>query len=390
MRCHSYRAIKYLHMSRLGLALTLMLICSVLAAAPKEQAIQLVGHTDVIIPSAQLHQSSFNGFLMQASVAPKHIRLLKFKLSKEAFKQLQHRVQLLSAKPQLVKFDDGMDNKRVDRRRRRKEPVVHAQQLGMNDVPVLDQGRHGSCATFANVGAIDALFSLHQEEAMSPLCQLQLSRSLEPDSEYGDWEGADARIVQQVIVAHGFMHKAYQHAAGCGDLKHYPVTTSNDIGQAMPTALFEQNSDRRFSDSNRQPLFQMADGVVPSGSWLLVKKAIEQGHRVVIGSFIDPNIGYYNGIAGKHTGNADTWMMSNDLMDDFISGRIYDYINGHALIITGFDDQACATAADGQQQCGLFTLRNSWGEAAGDGGNFYMSYDYFQIMVMEGTALKTA
>ena len=35
---------------------------------------------------------------------------------------------------------------------------------------------------------------------------------------------------------------------------------------------------------------------------------------------------------------------------------------------------------NGLEHKGLITLRNSWGENAGDKGNFYMSYDYFDIL----------
>lgn len=55
---------------------------------------------------------------------------------------------------------------------------------------------------------------------------------------------------------------------------------------------------------------------------------------------------------------------------------------GHVMIVTGYDDKAYAVDRQGHIHRGLFTLRNSWGPIA-DEGNFYMTYDYFDGMVME-------
>ncbi len=42
---------------------------------------------------------------------------------------------------------------------------------------------------------------------------------------------------------------------------------------------------------------------------------------------------------------------------------------------------------DGADDDGLLILRNSWGSDSGDGGNYYMSYDYARQMLLEVTAL---
>src|SRR5437879_1335677 len=49
--------------------------------------------------------------------------------------------------------------------------------LGMNGVPVLDQGKHGSCVTFATTAAIDAV--LGKGDYVSQLCSLELGSTLE-------------------------------------------------------------------------------------------------------------------------------------------------------------------------------------------------------------------
>ena len=40
---------------------------------------------------------------------------------------------------------------------------------------------------------------------------------------------------------------------------------------------------------------------------------------------------------------------------------------------------------NGNQQIGAFKIRNSWGEHAGDSGEFYISYDFFQSLVVRLT-----
>ena len=53
------------------------------------------------------------------------------------------------------------------------------------------------------------------------------------------------------------------------------------------------------------------------------------------------------------------------------------------MIITGYDNDAITVDDEGQKHQGLLTLRSSWGKDAGDQGNFYMSYDYFRVFVLE-------
>ena len=58
--------------------------------------------------------------------------------------------------------------------------------LGMANVPVLDQGAHGTCVTFATTAAIDAL--LNQADFIDQQCNLALNKALGNDY----WDGADA------------------------------------------------------------------------------------------------------------------------------------------------------------------------------------------------------
>ena len=61
--------------------------------------------------------------------------------------------------------------------------------LGMNNVPVLDQGSHGTCVTFAITAAIDA--ALSKGDYISQLCQLELGTYLEPMGySVSGWDGS--------------------------------------------------------------------------------------------------------------------------------------------------------------------------------------------------------
>jgi C1A family cysteine protease len=71
--------------------------------------------------------------------AKKDVYLIDIKLSPA------ERAALFNFNP---KVTHGYKSSRVD--------LPSSVNLGMNNVPVLDQGRHGTCATFATTAAVDA------------------------------------------------------------------------------------------------------------------------------------------------------------------------------------------------------------------------------------------
>ena len=91
-----------------------------------------------------------------AQFAPlKKIKLLNFKLSTKAIDALRVKNTLTSPAHYL----------------RANTPTPSEIQLGMNGVPVLDQGRFGTCVTFADTAAVDA--ALGKGDYISQLCLLQ-------------------------------------------------------------------------------------------------------------------------------------------------------------------------------------------------------------------------
>ncbi|OGT46619.1 MAG: hypothetical protein A3E82_09730 [Gammaproteobacteria bacterium RIFCSPHIGHO2_12_FULL_38_11] len=309
----------------------------------------------------------------------KIIRLMNISLSPNVAQSISGRLKaILNAPTQLSDL--------------REEKLPAAKNIGMNGEAVLDQGQWGTCATFATTAAINALFPLSGDAQISQLCNLQLSRSLSQDDDQGAWDGSFGYLVLNQINQYGFINKQYQHTVGCGGLKIYP-TDDQDNGSAMSVTDFSANSSMSFIPKDWTPIipnngtFSPIDSAQAAIALKSVKTAINQGYRIVFGTLIDGSLGgvgamgQYDNIAG------DTWVMTAQIPSDIADGN---NIEGHEIIIEGYDDNACATYTDGttsDKQCGLLRIRNSWSAQAGDQGDYYMSYDYFKGMVIEAYAI---
>jgi hypothetical protein len=116
-----------------------------------------------------------------------------------------------------------------------------------------------------------------------------------------------------------------------------------------------------------------------------IKAALNEKDRVTFAVLLlDFDLGTM-GAVGTHNAQFDTWVLTPEIARDIYSNPLF---GGHEMVITGYDDDAVATDAKGRQHKGLFTLRNSWGEQYGDKGNFYMSYDYFKVLVIEAQRIR--
>lgn len=275
----------------------------------------------------------------------------------------------------------------------RSSDMPAVQYLGMNGFPVLDQGQWGTCATFSTTAAIDAMFPLSGESQVSQLCNLELGVTLNSlDGADGGWQGSFGYLVLGQISQYGYINKQYQHENGCGGLKNYPVA-SYDNGSAMTVADFSAHSNMNFTSSDWAPIvafngkFAPMDPKMADRALVNVKNALNQGYRVVFGSLIDPNVGQV-GAAGTYNGiDSVAWVMTSQMQQDIASDQ---NMEGHEIIIDGYDDNACATYLEGTtetKQCGLLRIRNSWGPSAGDQGDYYMTYDHFKGMAIEAYAI---
>lgn len=261
--------------------------------------------------------------------------------------------------------------------------------LGMNDVPVLNQGVHGSYVTFAVTAALDA--AMKRGDYISQLCQLQLGKYLQTFGYISSvWDGGLGSEVLTQIEQFGFMPKTLQREHGCGGLKEYPLI-ENDTSAEMRLEDFHQYSQslqshhiewanivdaKHFNNSDYQ-----ASNLINQ-----IKESLNQGDRVLFGVLLMDYEKGLIGAVGSHKVFNDTWIITPEIIQDIKSNPQFA---AHEMIIIGYDDQAVARDDHERLHQGLFKLRNSWGDKLGDQGDFYMSYDYLKAMIVDAQRIKS-
>lgn len=341
-----------------------LLICYVglVAAEP----ITLVGTETYTVTLKPSSNTAYNK-LYATTPAKKTLTLMSFRLGADAHEKLIQRVETFNPT---------------------KTFGIHprAKQLGMNGVPVLDQGSHGACVTFAATAAVDATFNLG--DGVSQLCQLELGRYLEKVGySPSGWDGSFAHIVLNQMSTFGVISKKHQAAEGCGGLREYPGQTYDTPENTITPEDFHiaQESKEFFNPSTfwypilhvNQTFYQPTDNESVLDA---VKNSIDAGDRVVFGSFLISPMDGLAGAVGTHNTHNDTWILTAKLRNDLYSSMDFA---GHEMVITGYDDTATIVDENGKVHRGLLTIRNSWGSEVGDSGNFYMSYEYFYNLVIE-------
>jgi len=260
--------------------------------------------------------------------------------------------------------------------------------IGMNNVPVLDQGIHGTCATFATTGAYDAAYG--QGDYVSQLCNLELGSYLEEhdSSYYSGWDGTWDMYVAAQLTKYGAIPVSYQMSDGCAGVKVYPAYNSS-IGNPMSVSDFTQHSvniAQKVSYSILLSPSQALSAETNNANLIKqIKTSLRQNHRVVFGVLVDVNRGGV-GAFGTNVVQGDTWILTPQIRKDAENGSINA---GHAMIITGYDDTRVVTGPNNLKQKGIFILRNSWGTSAGNGGEYYMTYAYFKLLVMEAVQINS-
>lgn len=265
--------------------------------------------------------------------------------------------------------------------------------LGMNNVPVLDQGRHGSCVTFATTAAIDAVIG--KGDYVSPLCNLQLGSYLENKGYMASgWNGSMGPWVLDQMMRFGIVSTDKQQHQSCAHVTQYPIDDASYEGN--PMSLDEYKSMSENISDKLAPVYLMnavdrfeskfantdeMDNVITR-----VKQALVRGNRVTFGTFLliaplSESCSGAGACASYHT-NQDTWALTSDLNSPLL------FTGGHEMVIMGYDDNAEAIDHNGGRHKGLFILRNSWGDNVGDHGNFYMTYDYFKKFADEAQEIS--
>jgi hypothetical protein len=304
-----------------------------------------------------------------------YLQLMKLKISDHGQRALYHRLkQTRRNDKKMLQFSQNL--------------IPSQHELGMNNVPVLDQGYHSSCATFAVTAAIDA--TINKGDYISQLCLLSLSEHLSKHAQfYSAWHGAQIKDIFSLISIFGVVNKSQEAQYGCAGFKTYPLLPTAETPE-ISIDDFHQLSESiddlsQYAISNFVNPTELEDNSSSIQQILMnTKEAIYHGNRLVIGLIMiaDEHVGAY----GKHHLNNDTWVLSQSVQDKFNSENTE--IGGHAMVITGYDDNAEVIDDAGKIHHGVFTLRNSWGSKAGDQGNYYVSYDYFEALVIDLTKIK--
>lgn len=260
--------------------------------------------------------------------------------------------------------------------------------LGMNGVPVLDQGMHGTCVTFATTAALDAI--LYQSNYISPLCSLEIGNYLQSRSYLpSGWDGSWGPLILERYSEFGVVSIADQKTKSCGGITEYPVDSMDDTGNPMSiddyaTMSTDINYDvtwyplvtnhERFSEN--QPT-DLMDNVLANVKRVLASKDASTTLRLTFGTLLPINH-CSAGACGKYHKSFDSWVISKAIRND----DDLDF-GGHEMVITGYDDNAISTDNEGGTHKGLLIIRNSWSTEAGDNGDYYMSYDFFKQFAME-------
>ena len=261
-------------------------------------------------------------------------------------------------------------------------PSSKKKQLGMNNVPVLDQGQHGTCVAFAVSAAIDA--ELGKGDYISQLCLLQLGSYLQQQgSESSGWNGSWGKEILNRIDQFGIINLADQRNYGCGGVKEYPLFTT--LYTDMSIDEYKQYSEILSNDAfdwkvifNRTRITSKSTTTQDAADD--VKAVLDAGNRVAFGVLLPrADLGTGGAVAWHHY-FSDTWVLTEDIAQELSSTS---KVSSHEMVITGYDDEAVAMDITGKRHFGLFTLRNSWGSNAADWGDFYMSYDYFNALALE-------
>ena len=230
--------------------------------------------------------------------------------------------------------------------------VPPAVDLGMGNVPVLDQGQEGTCVTFSSTAALDAL--LNQGDFISQQCSLLLDTALGDDY----WNGANAP--SEIIAP---LQKYGVISKNCCP-SQYPDLTA--VINLTAYQLLAAKAESAFVANVEFEYFESADINA-------LKLALKQGYRVLIGFHV------YAGVAqavqgfNVNGGIGGLWACSQGGSQNYCINSN----SGHEVVVIGYDDS---------QQ--LLKIRNSWGPTVGQAGDYFMSYQFFQTMAIDMTVIK--
>lgn len=360
-------------------ALFKALILSTLALSTQVKALEFgkpIKASVVVNSQSQTQRMLRSGRGNEAALLPlkKTVMLMNIKLTNHQ-KQTLLKAPLLSASSATPSQNSNNLPQQYDR--------------GMNGTPVLNQGMHGSCVTFAISAAMDAL--LGKGDYVSPLCSLALGSYFEQKGYIpSGWDGSIGPIVLNQFISFGIINKSNQENKSCGGLSAYPLMNPNEVGSPMSLDDFKNSSENLNDRIYWEPLLSLeqridwdSESSNPAKTLLTqIKKTLllhnqneRQDSRVTFAVLVP--VDYCSaGACGRYHAENDSWVLTDAIKND-----LNPNLAGHEMVITGYDDNAVAIDGEGNKHRGLLILRNSWGTDAGDNGTYYMSYEYFSLFV---------
>jgi hypothetical protein len=335
-----------------------------------------------VVASVVVNDSS-SSVARSAGEARQNVYLMPVHLTAKQKQRLQHDVATKDTSTMATRAADSSLPAKVD--------------MGMNNVPVLNQGQHGSCVTFAVTAALDAMIG--KGDYISQLCSLELGDYLSSRGYFpSGWDGSNGDIVLHQFEQFGIVSKQSQLSKSCAGMKAYPEYSEEDTGKAMSLDEYKSMSEnvmdyeagkfllsepmltslQRFQWENSMAATQVVNNVKKSMALPLQGDAESKIDTRFILSVILPVEHCSAGACGRYKAVDDTWALSDEIMNDNDLK-----IGGHEMVLTGYDDKAEVVDHAGKKHTGVFTLRNSWSAKAGDNGNYYMTYDFFKAFVMD-------
>jgi len=230
-----------------------------------------------------------------------------------------------------------------------------AKDLRMNDLPVLDQGQYGTCVTFATTAILDVV--LDEGDFIDQECTLALNLSLGKDY----WDGAN--YSSQLIIP----------------LQKYGVVQKNNCPSQYPDSSYKiSTADYKKIVSDTVDIKKVSYKYFADLNLKDVRRTIDKGHRLSIGFMLKGSLDPIS-VRGFDI-NMDGSSRKGGLWACKQPGSTANYCGfafaGHEVVVTGYDDT---------QE--LLKIRNSWSDEVADDGDFYMTYEFFNAMVIDGTEI---
>lgn len=251
--------------------------------------------------------------------------------------------------------------------------------LTMNGVPVLNQGIHPTCVSFALIAALDALKGAG--DYYSPLCLLNLGKYIEQNGyKHSGWNYAENLPIFNRIREFGLVPTHIQKTYGCGGITQYPTDTNDNSMAMTPEDYHRYSENMRHSGFNDYNFFVKDHNEVNS-IINFSRQALNNGHRLVL-MFASP-VDEHNGIHGSYKTTQDSWVLSDELAEKLKNQSEIDQLYGHDVVVVGYDDEVVIKDFQGKTHLGAVIVRNSWGEGLGNHGDFFISYDFLTALGLE-------